>query len=204
MAWKTSAKIKSPKRTRRDLWVGFKPYGIGETKPNHYKEIAQDALGEPRQPAVRVAHPQPGRLRRVRARCRRLPRLDALGRAPLHDAAQPAAGQHDGGARSRSARRRRAAAAHCAAGSCATSVGSPTRWCGGGASPASPGCRGTKRSTSSPTASARPHPTGSRSTSPRAASPTRPTTSRRSSPGSSAPTTSTTRHACATRRRRRR
>ena len=39
MAWKTSAKIKSPKRTRRDLWVGFKPYGMGETKPNHYKEM---------------------------------------------------------------------------------------------------------------------------------------------------------------------
>ena len=39
MAWKTSARIKSPKRTRRDLWVGFKPYGIGETKPNHYKEM---------------------------------------------------------------------------------------------------------------------------------------------------------------------
>ena len=39
MAWKTSAKIKSPKRTKRHLWVGFKPYGIGETKPNHYKEV---------------------------------------------------------------------------------------------------------------------------------------------------------------------
>jgi molybdopterin-dependent oxidoreductase alpha subunit len=39
VAWKTSAKIKSPKRTRRDLWVGFKPNGIGETKPKHYKEI---------------------------------------------------------------------------------------------------------------------------------------------------------------------
>jgi molybdopterin-dependent oxidoreductase alpha subunit len=39
VAWKTSAKIKSPKRTKRDLWVGFKPYGIGETKPNHYKEM---------------------------------------------------------------------------------------------------------------------------------------------------------------------
>ena len=39
MAWKTSAKIKSPTRTKRDLWVGFKPYGIGETKPNHYKEM---------------------------------------------------------------------------------------------------------------------------------------------------------------------
>jgi molybdopterin-dependent oxidoreductase alpha subunit len=39
VAWKTSAKIKSPKRTKRDLWVGFKPYGVGETKPNHYKEM---------------------------------------------------------------------------------------------------------------------------------------------------------------------
>jgi molybdopterin-dependent oxidoreductase alpha subunit len=41
VAWKGSAKIKSPKRTKRDLWVGFKPYGFGETKPNHYKEIAR-------------------------------------------------------------------------------------------------------------------------------------------------------------------
>jgi molybdopterin-dependent oxidoreductase alpha subunit len=39
LAWKTSAKITSPKRTRSDLWVGFKPYGVGETKPNHYKEV---------------------------------------------------------------------------------------------------------------------------------------------------------------------
>jgi molybdopterin-dependent oxidoreductase alpha subunit len=39
VAWKTSARIKSPKGTRRDLWVGFKPNGIGETKPNHYKEV---------------------------------------------------------------------------------------------------------------------------------------------------------------------
>src|SRR5438874_9273382 len=39
MAWKTSAKIKSPKRTGRHLWVGFKPNGFGETKPKHYKEI---------------------------------------------------------------------------------------------------------------------------------------------------------------------
>ena len=41
MAWKGSAKVKSPQRTRRDLWVGFKPYGIGETKPNHYGEMAR-------------------------------------------------------------------------------------------------------------------------------------------------------------------
>lgn len=41
MAWKHSAKIKSPRRWRRDLWVGFKPYGIGETKPNAYREMAR-------------------------------------------------------------------------------------------------------------------------------------------------------------------
>ena len=41
MAWKGSAKITSPKGTKRDLWAGFKPYGMGETKPNHYKEIAR-------------------------------------------------------------------------------------------------------------------------------------------------------------------
>lgn len=41
MAWRGSARIKSPKRTRRSLWVGFRPYGVGETKPNHYKEIAR-------------------------------------------------------------------------------------------------------------------------------------------------------------------
>jgi molybdopterin-dependent oxidoreductase alpha subunit len=41
VAWKTSAKIKSPKRTKRDLWVGLKPYGMGETKPNHYKEMVK-------------------------------------------------------------------------------------------------------------------------------------------------------------------
>ena len=41
MAWKTSARIKAPKRTKRHLWVGFKPYGLGETKPNHYKEVVK-------------------------------------------------------------------------------------------------------------------------------------------------------------------
>ena len=29
------------RRWRRDLWVGFKPYGVGETKPNHYGEMAR-------------------------------------------------------------------------------------------------------------------------------------------------------------------
>jgi molybdopterin-dependent oxidoreductase alpha subunit len=41
VAWKTSAKIKSPMRMHRDLWVGFTPNGIGETKPKHYKEIVK-------------------------------------------------------------------------------------------------------------------------------------------------------------------
>ena len=41
MAWKGSAKIRSHRGIRRDLWVGFKPNGVGETKPKHYKEIVK-------------------------------------------------------------------------------------------------------------------------------------------------------------------
>jgi molybdopterin-dependent oxidoreductase alpha subunit len=41
VAWKGSAKIKAPRHTARELWVGLKPYGAGEIKPNHYKEIAR-------------------------------------------------------------------------------------------------------------------------------------------------------------------
>jgi molybdopterin-dependent oxidoreductase alpha subunit len=33
--------VRAPRRWRRDLWVGFKPYGLGETKPNHYKDIVR-------------------------------------------------------------------------------------------------------------------------------------------------------------------
>src|SRR6202035_4018053 len=29
----------APRPPRRSLWVGFRPYGVGETKPNHYGEI---------------------------------------------------------------------------------------------------------------------------------------------------------------------
>ena len=39
MAWPGSARIKGPRRTRRDLWVGFKPHGFGETRPNGYRAI---------------------------------------------------------------------------------------------------------------------------------------------------------------------
>jgi molybdopterin-dependent oxidoreductase alpha subunit len=30
---------KGGRRTRRDLWVGFRPNGVGETKPHHYREM---------------------------------------------------------------------------------------------------------------------------------------------------------------------
>ena len=39
MARKHRGKVRAPKARGRHLWVGFKPYGAGETKPNHYKEI---------------------------------------------------------------------------------------------------------------------------------------------------------------------
>jgi len=41
MARRKRGAIRSPRRLRRDLWVGFKPYGAGETKPNHYAEIVR-------------------------------------------------------------------------------------------------------------------------------------------------------------------
>lgn len=41
MGKQDDGRAKSPKRLRRDLWVGFKPYGVGEVKPNHYAEIAR-------------------------------------------------------------------------------------------------------------------------------------------------------------------
>ncbi len=39
MAWPGSARVRARRRARRDLWVGWRPYGVGETKPNHYGEI---------------------------------------------------------------------------------------------------------------------------------------------------------------------
>ena len=101
MAWKTSAKIKSPKRTQRDLWVGFKPNGIGETKPNHYKEMLKTIWDN------RDNLPYAWRIlnKGVCDGCALgvagLPRLDPLRRAPVHDPPQPAAREHDGRARPR-------------------------------------------------------------------------------------------------------
>ena len=43
MAWSGSARIKAPKRARRDLWVGFSPNGIGQQKPNHFLDMAKTA-----------------------------------------------------------------------------------------------------------------------------------------------------------------
>ncbi|HEV2992981.1 MAG TPA: FdhF/YdeP family oxidoreductase [Acidimicrobiia bacterium] len=43
MAWPGSARRHAPRHTRRSLWVGFRPYGVGETKPNHYADILQAA-----------------------------------------------------------------------------------------------------------------------------------------------------------------
>lgn len=41
MARRQRGAVRSPRRMRRALWVGFKPYGAGETKPNHYAEIVR-------------------------------------------------------------------------------------------------------------------------------------------------------------------
>ena len=41
MAWPGSARIRPARRTRRDLWVGFAPNGIGRQKPNHYLDMAK-------------------------------------------------------------------------------------------------------------------------------------------------------------------
>ena len=41
MAWPGSARIKAPKRARKDLWVGYSPNGIGHQKPNHFLDMAK-------------------------------------------------------------------------------------------------------------------------------------------------------------------
>ena len=194
--------VQTHKRLRRDLWVGWKPNGMGEQKPNHYRDIGKVDLGEPAQPAVRVADPEQGRLRRVRARGRGLPRLDDQRRPPLHDPPRAAEGQHRDRAARRRARRRegarrarrpRAARARPAR---ASDGAQPRR------SRLPARLVGRPRSISSPTGSGARVRTASASTSRRAASRTRCTTRRRRRRASSARTTSTTRRASVTRRRR--
>ena len=41
MARRARGGVRATRSVRRDLWVGFKPNGIGETKPNHYGEIVR-------------------------------------------------------------------------------------------------------------------------------------------------------------------
>lgn len=41
MAWPGSARINAPARSRRDLWVGYSPNGIGRQKPNHFLDMAK-------------------------------------------------------------------------------------------------------------------------------------------------------------------
>jgi molybdopterin-dependent oxidoreductase alpha subunit len=41
MGWKGSARIKSPRRAHRHLWAGYRPNGLGETKPKHYRDMAK-------------------------------------------------------------------------------------------------------------------------------------------------------------------
>ncbi|MFQ5947690.1 MAG: FdhF/YdeP family oxidoreductase [Acidimicrobiia bacterium] len=41
MARRRAQRKKAPRKLRPDLWVGPKPYGVGEVRPNHYAEIAK-------------------------------------------------------------------------------------------------------------------------------------------------------------------
>ncbi len=63
-------------------------------------------LGEPGRDSLRLADPDPRRLRRLRARHNGDARLDDRGDAPLHGPARAPAAEHDAGARSRPARGR--------------------------------------------------------------------------------------------------
>ena len=42
--------VRTKRAPRRDLWVGWKPYGIGETKPNHYAEMLRTVWENKRHP----------------------------------------------------------------------------------------------------------------------------------------------------------
>ena len=188
--------VHSPKRLRRSLWVGWKPNGVGEQKPNHYSDIGKVAWENRRNLpwAWRILS------KGVCDGC-------ALGVAGFHD--WTISGVHlcttrlellkvntaRCDPRRRPGRRRRAGEAQTGA-SCASSGGSRTRWCGTAAIVGSAACPGTTRSTWSRPGSGTRARTGSGSTSPRAASRTRCTTPRRRRLASSGRTTSTTRRAC--------
>ena len=158
-SWPPTDRMKLP----RD-WVSLSPNGIGHQKPNHYKEMVKVAwkVKGNRRKAWRIL--SRGRLRRVRARCRRLPRLDARRRPPVHDPPAPARGQLRRAVRPLACSATSRGCATSARPSCASSAGSPTRCVAGGVTPASTGSRGTRRWAPSPTASAPPAATARRST----------------------------------------
>ncbi len=177
-------------------------FGIGQQKPHHYREMAEDRVGEPRSVAVRVAHSERRRLRRMRARHVRPLGLDAAGRPSLHGPTRADAAQH--GAR-RSTRRscptcprsRRSARS-----SFASLAACRSRCFGGTASLDFSWRPGTKRSIGSRKSCAASIRSARPSISRRAASPTRCTTPRRRRRGFWAARTSTTRRGCVTPRRR--
>ena len=72
---------------RRSGWAGLRPNGAGLQKPHHYRDMAQGGVGQPRPPEVRARRAHQGRVRRVRARRGRPPRLDHRRHPPLHHAA---------------------------------------------------------------------------------------------------------------------
>ncbi len=63
-------------------------------------------MGEPRPPRLRLAHPQPGRVRRLRPRHQGDARLDHRRHPPLQHPPAPAAAEHDARVRPRGAGRR--------------------------------------------------------------------------------------------------
>ncbi|HEX5096026.1 MAG TPA: formate dehydrogenase, partial [Acidimicrobiia bacterium] len=38
---KRDNRIRTSKQLRRDLWVGWKPNGVGEQKPHHYRDMTR-------------------------------------------------------------------------------------------------------------------------------------------------------------------
>ena len=107
---KSATAPRKGERLRRDLWVGFKPYGVGETKPNHYAEMARTIWENRRSPLRAWRVLTQGVCDGCALGRRRAARLDHRRRAPVHDAPQPAAPQHHAGARPRPPGRRRGAA----------------------------------------------------------------------------------------------
>ena len=202
MAWKGSAKIKSPKRTKRDLWVGIQAL-------RHRARRSPTTTRRSPAPSGRTATTFRTRGESCAKACATAARsaspASTTGRCPACTSARPASTCCGS---TRWARSIPAVLADVEA------LRSPQRQGAARPRPALvPDGAPQGRAWLHPRhlgRSARPrrrthpcqHARAARpSTSPRAASPTRPTTSRRRSPASSARTTSTTRRGSATRRR---